>query len=201
LGFGAQTLFLQAMRTDTNTGACTTVFQNQTVSVGLAGARLNPTGGASQLSVQNSGGAMQAIATGAGAPGSYTGVSLAFDAQSKAPLVISYPDAGSVQLYASYALPSPPAGTAITGSSNAFVVRPFGLRVSGVTTAASPSPSSPVFAKAGANFNVTLTAVQWKAGDDADADGVPDSDAQIATNAATPNFGQESTLATAALIL
>ena len=140
------------MRTDTNTGACTTVFQNQTVSVGLAGARLNPTGGASQLSVLNSGGSMQAVATGAGAPGAYTNVSLAFDAQSKAPLVLSYPDAGSVQLYASYALPAPPAATTMTGSSNAFVVRPFGLRVSGVTTAASPSPASPVFAKAGAEL-------------------------------------------------
>ncbi|MFZ1910415.1 MAG: DUF6701 domain-containing protein, partial [Burkholderiales bacterium] len=198
-GFGAQTRYLQAIRTDTNTGSCTAVFQNQTVSVGLAGARLNPTGGASVLNVLNSGGTMQAIATGAGAPGAYTNVSLAFDAQSKAPLVASYPDAGSVQLYASYALPSPPAGTAMSGSSNAFVVRPFGLRVSGVTTAASPSPASPVFAKAGASFNTTVTAVAWKAGDDANADGVPDSDAQIASNAATPNFGQESTPATATL--
>jgi len=194
VGFGAQTLYLQAMRTDTNTGACTTVFQNQTVSVGLAGARLNPTGGASALSVLNSGGTLQAVATGAGVPGAYTNVSLAFDAQSKAPLVVSYPDAGSVQLYASYTLPAPPAATAMVGSSNAFVVRPFGLRASGVTTAASPSPSGPVFAKAGANFNVTLTAVQWKAGDDANADGVPDSDAQIAANAATPNFDQTATL-------
>jgi MSHA biogenesis protein MshQ len=193
-GFGAQTRYLQAMRTDTSTGACTTVFQNQTVSVGLAGARLNPSGGASTLSVQNSGAAMQAIATGAGAPGAYSNVSLAFDAQSKAPLVVSYPDAGSVQLYASYALPSPPAGSAITGSSNAFVVRPFGLRVSGVTSTASPSPSSPVFAKAGQSFPVTLTAVAWKAGDDANADGVPDSDAQIAANAATPNFDAAATL-------
>ena len=199
VGFGAQTRYLQAMRTDTHTGACTTVFQNKTVNVGLTGARLDPTGGASQLSVQNSGGSLQAIATAAGAPGSYTNVSLAFDAQSKAPLVVSYPDAGSVQLYASYALPSPPAGTAIAGSSNAFVVRPFGLRVSGVTTATSPSPSSPVFAKAGANFNVTLTAVAWKAGDDANSDGVPDSDSQITSNATTPNFGQESTPATATL--
>ncbi len=194
VGFGTQTRYLQAMRTDTNTGACATVFQNQTVSVGLAGAHLNPTGGASALAVRNSGGAMQAIATGAGGPGAYTGVSLAFDAQSKAPLVVSYPDAGSVQLYASYALPAPPAATTMTGSSNAFVVRPFGLRVSGVTTAASPSPASPVFAKAGANFNVTLSAVAWKAGDDANADGVPDNDAQIASNAATPNFDAAATL-------
>ncbi len=198
-GFGAQTRYLQAMRTDTSTGACTTLFQSKTVSVGLAGARINPTGGASALSVQNSGGTMQAIGTGAGAAGAYTNVSLAFDAQSKAPLVVSYPDAGSVALYAQYALPSPPAGTYVSGSSNTFVVRPFGLRVSGVTTAASPSASSPVFAKAGASFNTTLTAVAWKTGDDADVNGVPDSDAQIASNAATPNFGQESTPASATL--
>ncbi len=194
VGFGAQTRYLQAIRTDTNTGACTTVFQNQTVSVGLAGARLNPTTGTSQLSVLDSGGAMQSVGTGAGAPGAYTSVSLAFDAQSKAPLVVSYPDAGSVQLYASYALPAPPAATTMTGSSNAFVVRPFGLRVSGPTAAATPSPSSPVFAKAGANFNVTLSAVAWKAGDDANSDGVPDSDAQIAANAATPNFDAAAAL-------
>lgn len=198
VGFGAQTRYLQAMRTDTNTGACTTVFQNQTVSVGLAGARLDPTGGASPLSVQNSGGALQAIATGAGAPGAYSGVSLAFDAQSKAPLVLAYPDAGNVQLYASYALPSPPAGTAITGSSNSFVVRPFGLRIGGVPSGLSGA-SSAVFKAAGQSFPVSVTAVAWKAGDDANADGVPDSDAQIAANAATPNFGQESTPATVAL--
>ncbi|MGA7985693.1 MAG: DUF2341 domain-containing protein, partial [Burkholderiales bacterium] len=198
-GFGAQTLYLQAIRTDTSTGSCVGLIQSQTVNVGLAGARLNPTGGTSALSVRNSGGAMQAIGTGAAVPGAYTNVSLAFDAQSKAPLVLAYPDAGSVALYAQYALPSPPAGTYVSGSSNTFVVRPFGLRVSGVTTAASPAASSPVFAKAGASFNTTLTAVAWKAGDDANADGVPDSDAQIASNAATPNFGQESAPATATL--
>jgi len=198
-GFGAQTLYLQAIRTDTDTGSCVGLIQGQTATVQLAGARVNPAGGASALSVRNSGGAMQAIGTGAGAPGAYTDVSLAFDAQSMAPLVLSYPDAGSVQLYARYELPAPPANVFVSGSSNAFVVRPFGLRVGGVTTAATPAPSSPVFAKAGQNFDVTLTAVQWKAGDDANADGVPDSDAQIAANAATPNFGQESTPSTATL--
>lgn len=193
-GFGAQTLYLQAIRTDSNTGSCVGLIQGQTATVQLAGARVNPTGGASALSVRNSGGAMQAIGTGAGAPGAYTDVSLAFDAQSMAPLVLAYPDAGSVALYARYELPAPPANVFVSGSSNTFVVRPFGLRVDGVATAASPSPSSPVLAKAGQNFSVTLTAVAWKAGDDADADGVPDSDAQIASNAATPNFDQATTL-------
>ena len=198
-GFGSQILYLQAIRTDTATGSCVGLIPNRTVNVELAGARLNPTGGASALSVLDSGGTLRPVGTGAGAPGAYSSVAFAFDAQSKAPLVLSYPDAGAVALYARYALPAPPAATYVSGSSNAFVVRPFGLRVDGVTTAAAPSPSSPVFAKAGQSFNVTLTAVQWQAGDDANGDGVPDSDAQIASNPATPNFGQESTPATAVL--
>ncbi|MGH8736478.1 MAG: DUF2341 domain-containing protein [Burkholderiales bacterium] len=198
VGFGAQTRYLQAIRTDTNTGSCVALIQSQTVSVGLAGARINPSGGASQLSVLNSGGAMQAIGTGAGAPGAYTNVSLAFDAQSKAPLVLSYPDAGSVALYASYALPSPPAGTAVTGSSNTFVTRPFGLRIGAVPSGLSGA-SSTVFKAAGQSFPVSVTAVQWQAGNDVNADGVPDSDAQIATNPATPNFGLETSPATVAL--
>lgn len=200
VGFGAQTRYLQAIRTDTNTGSCVALIQNQTVSVEMAAARINPTGGASQVSIRNSSGAMVPVATSAGAPpGSYTSVSLAFDAQSKAPLVFNYPDAGSIAIYARYALPAPPAGTYVSGSSNTFVVRPFGLRISGVTTSASPSPPDPAPYVAGQNFNATVTAVAWKSGDDADNDGVPDTDAQIAANAATPNFGQETPAATATL--
>ncbi len=199
-GFGAQTRFLQAIRTDTNTGSCVALIQSQTVTVEMAGARINPTGGTSQVRILDSGGTMVPVATSAGAPpGSYTGVLLQFDAQSKAPLVFDYPDAGSIAIYARYQLPAPPAGTFVSGNSNTFVVRPFGLRVSGVTTSASPSPSDPAAYVAGQNFNVTLTAVAWKTGDDADANGVPDSDAQIAANPPTPNFGQETTPAQATL--
>lgn len=192
-GFGAQTMFLRA-------AGCSALFAGQTLNVDLAAARINPTGGTGQVSILDSGGTLVAVATSAGAPpGSYTPVSLTFDAQSKAPLVFQYPDAGQVQIFARHPLPSPPAGEFVSGSSNQFVVRPFGLRVSGVTTSAAPSPSDPAAYVAGQNFNVTVTAVQWKTGDDTDANGVPDSDAQIAANAATPNFGQESTPATAAL--
>ncbi|MGH8745506.1 MAG: DUF6701 domain-containing protein, partial [Burkholderiales bacterium] len=107
-------------------------------------------------------------------------------------------DAGSVQLYASYALPSPPAGTAVTGSSNTFVTRPFGLRIGGVPAGLSGA-SSTVFKAAGQSFPVSVTAVQWQAGQDTNADGVPDSDAQIAANPATPNFGLETPSAAVAL--
>ncbi len=206
VGFGAQTLYLQAIRTDTNTGSCTSAFQNQTVSVELASQCNNPSScvpsPGSQVRVRSSTGTMTAVGqnNGTAAPSSYTSVSLAFDAQSKAPLVFNYPDAGQITLYARYALPAPPSGQTMSGSSNAFVVRPFGLRigVTGPGTGLSGASSTPTVV-AGSNFNATLTAVAWKSGDDADANGEPDSQAQIAANAATPNFGLEPSGASATL--
>jgi len=199
-GFGAQTLYLQAIRTDTNTGSCVGLIKNRTVTIEMAGARINPTSGSSQLSVLNSSSSLVALGTGSGGAGTYANVSLAFDVDSKAPLVVNYPDAGGVQLYARYQLPTPPSGTYVAGTSNTFVVRPFGLRISGPPSGRT-GPGSTVYAKAGQNWPdlVTVTAVAWKSGDDTNVDGVPDSDAQIASNTATPNFGQESTPATVAL--
>jgi MSHA biogenesis protein MshQ len=206
VGFGAQTLFLQAIRTDTNTGSCTTAFQNQTVNVELASQCNNPSGctptPGNTVSVRNSSNAMIAIGqnNGGSTPTNYTAVALAFDAQSKAPLIFNYADAGQLTLLARYALPSPPSGQYMSGSSTPFVVRPFGLRigVTGPGTGLSGASSTPTIV-AGNNFNVTLTAVAWKTGDDADADGQPDSQAQIAGNLATPNFGLE-TISSSAIV-
>ncbi|HVC10910.1 MAG TPA: DUF2341 domain-containing protein [Burkholderiales bacterium] len=203
-GFGAQTLYLQAIRTDTNTGSCVGLIQNQTVGVDLAASCINPAScaaiGSTSMQVLNSGGSMVSIPknNGPAAPTSYQNVSLAFNAASEAPLVLNYADAGSVQLYAQYALPSPPSGSTVSGSSNVFVVRPFGLRISGPPSGRTGAGST-VFATAAQSFPVSVAGVQWQAGDDANADGVPDSDAQIVSNAVTPNFGQESPPATVTL--
>ena len=202
-GFNAQTLFLQAIRTDTNTGSCTGVFPSQTVNVDLASECNNPAvcvpSPGSQMSVRRDNGAMVAIAqNNNGAVGSYTSVPLAFDAQSKASLVVNYPDAGQITLRARYALPSPPASTFMTGASNAFVVRPFGFRISGPPSGRTGSGST-VFTAAGQSFDTTLTAVVWEAADDSDNDGVPDSQGALSGNAATPNFGLETAPATATL--
>ena len=198
-GFGGQTLYVQAIRTDSNTGSCSGIFPGQNVTIEMAGAFMNPTTGSSQLTVLDRNGAMVGLNMGGGSAGAYGGVSLSFDAQSKAPLVVNYPDAGGVAIYARYQLPTPPSGTYVSGSSNTFIVRPFGFRVSGPTTAATPASGSAVFRKAGENFDVAVTAVAWKSGDDADVDGIPDSDTQIATNPATPNFGLETPAQTATL--
>jgi hypothetical protein len=129
----------------------------------------------------------------------YTNVTLTFNASSQADTVISYPAAGQVSLHARYDLDAGVAGYEMVGATSPFVVRPFALRISGVTTSAAPAATDAVFTRAGANFNTTLTAVQWKVGDDANADGVPDDDAQISANAAALNFGLETVPATATL--
>lgn len=201
VGFGAQNLFLQAIRTDTSTGACTSVFPSGAEVDIEVGAQCNNPSSCTQsvtLTTTATSGSPSGSFVPAGS-GTYPAtIRFRFTtANAEAPFYLSYADAGQITLQFRYVTPAP--AVTITGTSNTFVVRPFGLRVSGVTTSASPSPADPAAYVAGQNFNVTVTAVQWKSGDDADANGVPDSDAQIAANAATPNFGQESTPATATL--
>ena len=200
-GFGSQNLFLQAIRTDTSTGACTAIFPSGSqVDVDVGGVCANPTTCSQNVSLATS--ATTGTTSGNFVPNGAFGSTIRFlfnTANAEAPFRFSYADAGQIALQFRAAMPSPPATTFVTGSSANFVVRPFGLRISGVTTSASPAPTDPVLANAGANFNTTLTAVQWKTGDDADDNGVPDSDAQISGNAATPNFGQETSPVTAML--
>lgn len=206
-GAGAQTLFLQAIRTDSNTGSCTGVFDTQTVTVELASECNDPgtcvPAPGSQVSVRDSAAAMVPIApNNSGAVGSYTGVALAFDAQSKAPLVLNYPDAGQITLHARYALPSPPASTFMIGSSNAFVVRPFGIAFRGAD-AATPvqhgvNETSGLLVPAGDNFTMTVAAYRWASGEDANDDGVPDAGVDITNNGLTPNFRWDTAIAVSA---
>ncbi len=191
-GFNAQTLYLQAIRTDTSTGSCVGAIQSQTATIQMAGTRVNPTGGTSQVSALNSSNALVALGTGAGTTGTFTNITLTFDAQSKAPLVLNYPDAGSISVSAQFQLPAPPASTFITGSSNVFVVRPFGFAFRGAnaTTAIQhgTTSASTLLAAAGDNFTMTVAAYQWAAGEDTDNDGIPDAGVNLTNNGTTPNF-------------
>jgi hypothetical protein len=200
---GAQSLYLQAIRTDTNTGACVGVFPSGTsVNVDMASQCNNPTTcTAAQVSITNN-----AIATAlAGNPNtgvsSYTSVPLLFGANSQAQFSFTYPDAGSTSLHARYNIPLEGGGASpdtMFGSSNAFVVRPFGFRITDPPSGRTGGGSA-VFTTAGTPFNTTLAAVVWEAADDIDNDGVPDNQGALAANAATPNFGRETTPATATL--
>jgi MSHA biogenesis protein MshQ len=131
-------------------------------------------------------------ADNAGAAGttSYSNVSLLFEddgmasGMTRAPLIINYPDAGQIQLHARYEIPlddggSPPAGTGsggfMEGSSQTFIVRPFGLAITDIAAGATSNPgtlttAANVFTTAGSDFSVTVGAYLWQEADD---DGVP----------------------------
>ncbi len=131
-----------------------------------------------------------------------------------APIVLNYQDAGNVQLHASFDIPlsldpsniaarPAGAGTPLFASSNVFTVRPFGFDIDFSDDRSSNLPNGlnsyaldgngTAFAVAGIGFDTTVTAVQYQAADDTNADGIPDDGAVLADNLTTPNFGNDST--------
>lgn len=117
-------------------------------------------------------------------------------------LDINYPDAGEMRLYARYTIPGTSSTNALTDFTPQFVVRPFGYsidfngdRVGGLVNAADSYADNanvaPSFQQAGVNFDAQIRAVVWEMADDADDDGVPDTNANLTDNNATPNYGNE----------
>jgi MSHA biogenesis protein MshQ len=130
-------------------------------------------------------------------PITYTDVPLNFgnDQQDSADFVFTYPDAGMVQLHARYNIPDEygnVTGNYMLGSSNNFVVRPFGFFIDVIDNpkAQSANQLDSVFIAAGEEFATRLTAVQWQV----------DGDTDLSNNPATLNFGKEQTPAEAKII-
>lgn len=206
---GAQTLYLQAIRSSDDGVSCSGVFADTTtVNIDMGSICSNPLSclAGQRVSITNN-----AITTAIANPQNqdaglnYSSVPLTFSSNSRAPIVLHYADAGEIQLNARYNIPlagGGPSGNLMTGNSNAFVVRPFGFDmdfsadratngISGVSYAADENAS--LFQIAGASFPLSLSAVVWNNADDADNDGVPDACADLTNNAITSNFGNETT--------
>ena len=180
-GVTSATYYLQAIRTDTNTGACVGVFNNQTVNIDLASQCNNPTTCAgSQVSFNGS-----PIASNPNSGvSSYTTLPVTFlnDSTSRAAFTFVYPDVGQISLDARYNIPRPGgsgSGNFMLGSSNAFIVKPYAFTVTAIQRTAdgfanpgAASVTGPVFIKAGDPFTATVTATAFG-------------------GAATPNFGKE----------
>jgi MSHA biogenesis protein MshQ len=188
-----QSLALQAIRTDTATGACTAAFASgTTVNVGLALQCNNPTSciAGQTLSLASNGTTTSLISNANSGLTSYTTVPLKFTtANGEAPFTLTYTDAGQITLAARYNIPLGGGGASannMVGSAQ-FVVQPYTLKLSnikattsGTTNPAATSASGSVFEGAGQSFTATVTATNYQ-------------------GAATPNFGQETTTATVAL--
>jgi MSHA biogenesis protein MshQ len=195
-GFNARTVRLQAINTNSATGSCTNLFASQSQTVELGAECNNPAAcAARQVSVNGSNIATSNDNAGAGAA-AYTGLSLAFDANSEAAVVLAYPDAGQVSLHAQFDLNPLVAGLEMAGSSNVYVVRPFGLAFPGV--AHSSTAAGTVLAAAGDNFSMTVQGYQWAAGEDATDDGVPDAGSDITDNGTVPNFAATASVSPSA---
>jgi hypothetical protein len=202
-GAGAQTLFVQGVATSPATGACTTLFRNQTLNVDFAAVCENPTtcsgAAGTEFEVLNNAASFVSIAknNGPGAPSTFTAVPLSFsdDPNAMAPLVFRYGDAGQMTLHMRAALPAPPPDTYVSGSSNTFVVRPFGLAFPGVQHGT--AETSALLAAAGDNFTMTVAAYKWDAAED-DGTGNPLASANITDNGLTPNFAATTSVSATA---
>ena len=192
-GTGTGTYTLRAVKTNTATQACESAISGST-TVNWALQCNNPTTCATATPLTLTGNSPTAVA---GNPNTgvttTTAVAMSFDANGNAPFSFNYADVGQITLSASKA-----AGgallTGLSGSSNAFVVKPAGFALSNIQQTASPFLANPAaasaaggkFVKAGESFSTTVTAL-------------------TSGGAATPNFGRETTpegvLLTPALVL
>lgn len=184
---GAQTIALQAVRTDTSTGACIGVFADGTdVSVEMASQCNNPTTciAASKVSVTNNSITTPINNNPNAGISSYSPVPLRFTSNSQAILSFAYPDVGQISLYTRYNIPDgsgTPTGNYMSGSSNAFVAKPSAFVVTNILRpddSANPANTAandtPYFIKASTDFKATI-------------------EARDINGNITPNYGNETT--------
>ncbi|XQW85556.1 DUF6701 domain-containing protein [Thalassotalea piscium] len=203
-GKPSETLYIQAVEKNTATGQCQAALIGQH-AIELAAECENPSSCSANVSAKVSANSsnVDILTTNAGSAllnGNFSpSVSLDFgdSSQSYASFTLMYPDAGQIRLHAKYKLPEPdpanPVNQYISGTSNSFVVSPFGFYMNFSPDSNTGNTSNPAatnaggdkFKKAGELFTTTITAVQWQNGDDATKND------DLANNLKTPNFGNE----------
>lgn len=190
-GYHSANLALQAIKTNTVSGACEAALTSNVV-IELAAKCTNPITCAGQA-VNVNGTNIATLDNAASL--SYTNINFDFGTNitNSAGFTFTYPDAGRVQFYARYNIPvnGLPSGNFMSGTSNGFVVRPLGFYIDVVGNTAAQNATQGVFKKAGQAFTTTIKAMQWQSGDDTNNDAKPDSNALLSNNIATPNFGNE----------
>lgn len=193
-GYNAATIVIQAIEKNNTSGACQGVVINQDIE--FAAQCTNPNGCSSALSVDD-----VDIPTSSASPSSYQAVNVGFNGSDTADIVLNYPDAGVLSLYARYNIPvnGSPSGSYMTGESS-FTVRPFGFEVAVAANPKAEDATGNKFVAAGESFATTLTAKQWQAADDSNNDGIPDDGADLSDNTTVAHFSGESTELTHSLV-
>ena len=185
---------IQAIEKNNASGACQGVVINQDIE--FAAQCTNPNGCSSALAVDD-----VDIPTSSASPSSYQAVNVGFNGSDTAEIVLNYPDAGVLSLYARYNIPvnGSPSGSYMTGESS-FTVRPFGFEVAVATNPKAEDATGNKFVAAGESFATTLTAKQWQAADDSNNDGIPDDGSDLSDNTTVAHFSGESTELTHSLV-
>ena len=169
---------LRAIRTDSNTGACTAAIAGSQI-VQMAYECVNPSSCVRDRDLDI--GATSIEDNPSGIVVDYAPVTLTFSASGEAPFTFNYKDVGEFRLHASTTLAAVGDDPAITlsGSSSSAISRPADLVVTEVETLAAvinPEASDEdgdAFVTAGDNFRVTV-------------------ESRNTLGAITPNFGNES---------
>jgi MSHA biogenesis protein MshQ len=181
-GTSSGNYYLRAVKTVDNSGhTCGAAFSGtQPVNLGYecndpstcySSNLMSVNGGAATTIARNDNGSIPGLFA------SYTAVNMNFDASGNALFTFIYSDVGRVKFWANATVNS----ADLTGSSNAFVVKPAGFVLSGIQQTTAPNLANPAaadaagarFVRAGENFSVTVTAVN-------------------ALGNATPNYGKEA---------
>ncbi len=164
IGYGAQNLVLQAIKTNPDTLAC------EAALTGIQSVQM-------RLECTNPASCQRPIFVGAIAPSNLvntanTAVNFDFGnaSENDAVFVMNYPDAGAIRLHAEHTLLN---GTIMQGNSN-IVWRPFGFDLNVEDNLAATDHTGSIFKAAGEAFTVTATAVLWDSNDDSNNDGIPD---------------------------
>jgi len=203
-GYNDTTLTLKAIETDTLTGACVGAFPDGgDVDVNLS---YTCDGGSCTdlLALTNNGNSYNLTT-------SPTARTLRFSTDSTAVYTLEYPHAAKFIINAQTDVEvTNDVGDVVikdfSTSSNAFVERPFGLKLA-FNPLTDPNPlsidsSGSVFKKAGETFSMTATAMQWVNGQDADDDGIPDDFTVFNSNTAVAeNFYNETLVLAETLLL
>lgn len=182
----SSTLKIQAIKKDPIEGSCQAAFIDAT-AIEMAATCVDPIACAgSQVAINN------LITTGniktlnKDSVLSYSSVNLDFsdDTVNSAEFILTYPDAGKIQLHARYNIPDEngdPSDNYMLGTSNQFVVRPFGFYINVADNPKAETAAGTKFIAAGKEFSTVLKAVQWEV----------DGDTDLSDNQVTKNFGNE----------
>ena len=161
---------VKAVGEDPDTGDCTILDYDGTKTITAYVIYQNPSSGSTDL-----------LINGTSVSSTGTNISLNFT-NGQCTFTANYPDAGQISIRFE------DNAEGIVGDSNLFVVKPFGFYVSATGNPGASDANGAVFKKAGEQFELVVTAVNWQSADDSDNDGVPDSGADLSDNSITPNY-------------